>query len=187
MRLVERSSHAAFMHTATTTDPTDRSAATTRPTDPTQSAHGATATDVAVIDVDRSGVDPKIAVVQRLYGAFAAGEVEVILAHLTDDVDWVAVPGSAAAPWFGTYRGKADVPRFFGAIGASVEVTEFAPLAFTASDSDVIVAIQWGYRARSTGRQVSMLMYHWWRFEGELVAFVRTAEDTQLAAEAFAA
>jgi ketosteroid isomerase-like protein len=121
-----------------------------------------------------------------MYEAFGRGDVDAVLQPLADDVDWVAVPGSDAAPWFGTYRGKAEVPRFFGAIVGSVDVTEFTPLSITSNETDVIVAIQWGYRVQATGKTASMVMYHWWRFDDGRVVSVRTAEDTQQAVEAFA-
>ena len=129
--------------------------------------------------------DTKLDVVNAMYLAFGRGDVDTILASLTDDVDWAAAPGSSAAPWFGEYHGKSDVPRFFRAIGTSVEVTEFTPLSFTVNDTDVIVAIRWSYRVRATNRTASMIMYHWWRFAGGKIAMVRTLEDTQQAADAF--
>lgn len=131
--------------------------------------------------------DSKIDTLNSMYAAFASGDVDAVLTPLADDVDWAAAPGSNAAPWFGEYHGKADVPRFFAAIGSTVDVTEFTPLSFTTSDTDVIVAIRWAYRVRATNRSAAMIMYHWWQFADDKIIMVRTLEDTQQAAAAFTA
>ncbi len=129
--------------------------------------------------------DPKVDVLNAIYAAFGSGDIDAILAPLADDVDWAAAPGSTTAPWFGEYHGKRDVPRFFQAVSTAIDVTEFTPLSFATNDSDVIVAIRWGYRVRATNRTASMIMYHWWRFADGKIAMVRTLEDTQQAAKAF--
>jgi ketosteroid isomerase-like protein len=129
--------------------------------------------------------DPKVDVLNAIYAAFGRGDVDAILAPLADDVDWAAAPGSTAAPWYGEYHGKRDVPRFFQALGTTVDVIEFTPMSFTTNDTDVIVAIRWGYRVRATNRTTSAIMYHWWRFADGKIAMVRTLEDTHQAANAF--
>ena len=58
-------------------------------------------------------MDTKIQTVQDVYAAFGRGDVEAILAVLTDDVDWASEPESSIAPWHGVRRGKAEVPSFF--------------------------------------------------------------------------
>jgi ketosteroid isomerase-like protein len=128
--------------------------------------------------------DPLIAAVQRAYEAFARGDLEAVLVDIDDDVLWEAVPSSDAAPWYGTYRGKGEVPQFFKEIGTNVEVTEFAPVSFTTSDTDVVAVVRWGFRALATGRQVVTEIVHLFRFTGDKVTYVRTWEDTAEAAAA---
>jgi len=130
--------------------------------------------------------DPKIEVVQRLYEAYGKGDIDAVLANLADDVDWAAEAASNSVPWYGTYRGKAEVPHFFKEIGSNVEVTEFTPLSFTSNDTDVIVAVRWAYTVRSTGKHAAMLMQHWWSFRDGRIATFRGSEDTEQSAAAFA-
>ena len=130
--------------------------------------------------------DPRIAAIQLAYEAFGRGDVEAVLTDIADDVVWEAVPSSDAAPWYGVYRGKADVPRFFKEIGTSVEVTEFAPLSFTANETEVVAVVRWGFRALSTGTHVVTDIVHLFRFTDGKVTYVRTWEDTAEAARAFA-
>src|SRR5690348_14542044 len=89
--------------------------------------------------------DPKIAATMPMYEALGRGDIEAIVIALADDVEWVSVSEtpSPAVPWYGSYRGKDDVPRFFKEIVSSVDITEFTPLSYTANDTDAMVAIRW--------------------------------------------
>ena len=131
--------------------------------------------------------DPKIEILHRVYAAFGRGDLDMILAALADDVDWISVSEEPdpVVPWYGRYRGKAEVPRFFKEIGSAVQVTEFTPLSFTANDTDVMVAIRWSFTATATGSSAALHMQHWWRFNDGKVAVVRTCEDTGKTAAAF--
>jgi len=131
--------------------------------------------------------DPNIAALQRVYAAFGRGELDAILVELADDIDWISVSEEAhpVVPWYGRYRGKGDVPRFFKEIGASVHVTDFIPLSFTANETDVMVALKWAFTVTETGKSVAAHMQHWWRFTDGKIGFVRTCEDTERTASAF--
>ena len=74
---------------------------------------------------DSNPSDPKLEAVGRLYAAYGRGDVEAVLAEVADDVDWAAEASSRSVPWYGEFRGKAEVPKFFAAIGSNVDVTVF--------------------------------------------------------------
>jgi ketosteroid isomerase-like protein len=136
-------------------------------------------------DNSTSKTDPKIEAIQRLYDAFGRGDVDAVLADLSDDVDWAAEASSTSVPWYGSHRGKSEVPRFFEEIGSNVEITEFTPLSFTSNDTDVIATVRWAYTVRATGKSAAMYMQHWWRFADGQVVFFRGSEDTEQSAAAF--
>ncbi len=131
--------------------------------------------------------DPKIEVIRSMYEAFGRGDMDAVLVDVADEVEWISVTETPnpTVPWYGSYRGKGDVPRFFKEIGSNVEVTEFAPLSFTSNETDVMVALRWAITVRATGKSASLHMLHWWRFAEGKVVFVRTAEDTEQTAAAF--
>ncbi len=129
--------------------------------------------------------DPKIAAVQRLYAAYAARDVDAVLAELADDVDWAAEAASRSVPWYGHYSGRREVPRFFEAIGSSVEITEFTLVGFTSNETDVVATIHWAYTVRATGKSTAMYMQHWWRFADGVITWFRGSEDTEQSADAF--
>jgi ketosteroid isomerase-like protein len=60
--------------------------------------------------------DPKLDKIHNLYAAYGRGDVPGALADLADDVDWAAEASGDSVPWFGTYRGKEQVPEFFAAM-----------------------------------------------------------------------
>jgi hypothetical protein len=123
--------------------------------------------------------------VGRLYAAYGRGDIEAVLAELADDVDWAAEAASTSVPWYGPFHGKQAVPRFFEAVGSSVDVTEFDIIGMTANDTDVIAAVHWTYTVKATGKSASMHMQHWWRFAENKIVFFRGSEDSEQSARAF--
>jgi ketosteroid isomerase-like protein len=75
------------------------------------------------------------------------------------------------------------VAEFFQSLADTVEVTEFTPLAFTSSDTDVMAVIRFGMTIPATGKSGTMDLHHWWRFDGDKVCLYRGTEDTALTAE----
>jgi uncharacterized protein len=130
--------------------------------------------------------DPKVDAIERLYAAYGRADVDAVLAEVADDVDWAAEAASTSVPWYGSYRGKAEVPRFFKEIGSNVEVTEFTVVSLTSNATDVVATIRWAYTVNATGKSAAMYMQHWWRFADGKVVFFRGSEDTEQSAAAFA-
>jgi len=127
--------------------------------------------------------DPKIKIIEGIYEAFGRGDVDAILAVVTDDVNWASEPDSTIAPWHGIHKGKGELPSFFAEIGKNLDVLEFTQLSYTSNDTDVMVVSRFATRAKSTGKTGAMDLHHWWRFEGDKVAFYRGTEDTALTKE----
>jgi ketosteroid isomerase-like protein len=130
--------------------------------------------------------DPKIEAVQRLYAAYGRGDIDAALAELADDVDWAAEAAGTSVPWWGSFHGKAEVPRFFKEITTNVDVSEFDVVGLTSNDTDVIATIHWTFTVNATGKTASMYMQHWWKFAGGKIVFFRGSEDTAQSAAAFA-
>ena len=89
-----------------------------------------------------------------------AGEMSSVSCTFTEDVDWASEPESKIAPWHGIHHGRAELPHFFAALGEIVEVTGFTPLAFTSSDTDVMVVIRFAMTVRSNGNAGAMDLHH---------------------------
>ena len=129
--------------------------------------------------------DANIEAVQRLYAAYGRGDIDAVVAELADDVDWAAEAAGTSVPWWGNFRGKEEVPRFFKEIAANVEITEFDLVSFASNDTDVVATVHWTYTVHATGKTASMYMQHWFRFTDGKIAFFRGSEDTDQSARAF--
>jgi hypothetical protein len=121
-----------------------------------------------------------ITTVQQVYEAFGTGDIDAILAVVTDDVDWASEPESSVAPWHGIHKGKGEVPKFFEVLAQQVEVTRFEPLAFGANDTDVFSVVRFGMTIPATGKRGEMDLHHWFHFRDGKIARYRGTEDTAL-------
>jgi len=127
--------------------------------------------------------DSNIEIVEGIYEAFGRGDVDAILAVLSEDVNWAAEAETPVAAWHGTYKGKGEVPSFFVGIATTIDVTEFTQISYASNDTDVMVVSRFGFTSKATGKSGAMNLHHWWHFEDGKVAHYRGSEDTALVAE----
>jgi len=121
-----------------------------------------------------------ITTVQNVYAAFGRGDVDTILAVVTDDVDWASEPESTVAPWHGVHKGKGEVSKFFETLGATIAVDRFEPLTFAANDTDVLTVVRFGLTVPATGKRGEMDIHHWFQLRDGKIARYRGTEDTAL-------
>jgi ketosteroid isomerase-like protein len=126
------------------------------------------------------GAAENIQTIKGVYEAFGRGDVEAILAVVTDDVDWATETSSDGAPWYGVRHGKAGVTTFFVDLAKTMEVDEFTPLTFAANDDDVMTIVRYTAHSRETGKSATMQLHHWFRFRDGKIASYRGTEDTAL-------
>jgi ketosteroid isomerase-like protein len=129
--------------------------------------------------------DPKVDAVRDLYAAIFRNDMDGVMAHLAEDVDWAAEAAGNAVPWYGSYLGSAEVPRFFKELMSSIDIEDFTPVSFTSNDTDVVAVIRWAFTVKSTGKRAAMYMQHWWRFAGGKIVFFRGSEDSGQTIAAF--
>jgi ketosteroid isomerase-like protein len=124
------------------------------------------------------GGDANIKTIEGVYDAFTRGDVDAILAVVTDDVDWASETTSTVAPWYGVHHGRDGVGEFFTAFASAMDVEEFTPVAFAANDNDVLTVVRFRVRSKSTGREAAMDLHHVFRFREGKIAYYRGTEDT---------
>jgi ketosteroid isomerase-like protein len=139
---------------------------------------GVTLFDHARLRSRAMSADDNINTVKKIYDAFGRGDVGTILDLVTDDVDWAAESASDVAPWHGPRKGKDGVTSFFEAIGGALEVSEFTPLSYAATDNEVLTLVRFGFKSRTTGKDAAMNLHHYFRFRDGKVEFYRGSEDT---------
>ncbi len=122
--------------------------------------------------------DVNIKVIKDVYDAFGRGDVAAVLDAVADDVDWAAEAAGTGAPWYGVRHGKGEVVKFFEAFGTAMEVEEWTPLAFAASDADVHSVVRIRARSRATGKFLEMNLHHFFTLRDGKIAYYRGTEDT---------
>jgi len=118
--------------------------------------------------------------VTRVYEAFQRGDVAAIVALVADDVDW-RNDGveSRECPWNGNFSGKANLPGFFAAVGAELNISVFDVLTTVASGSHVAVNLRIESTLTKNGRSFNNDVVHFWAFNdrGQIVRY-RHFNDT---------
>ena len=119
-----------------------------------------------------------IKIIQDVYDAFGRGDVAAVLDAVADDVDWAAEAAGSGAPWYGVRHGKGEVTAFFEAFGGAMEVEEWTPLAFAASDADVHSVVRIRARSRATGKSLVENLHHFFTLRDGKIVYYRGTEDT---------
>ncbi len=92
--------------------------------------------------------------ITKLFGVFSCGDVESILAALTDDFDWQGPVSEHAGclAWGGRRRGREQVAEYFREFAATSRWHPMEDAIFTAADHGVVVEGRNCSEARSTRR-----------------------------------
>lgn len=115
--------------------------------------------------------ESNLQIVKNMYAAFQRGDIPYILAQLDDAVEWKEAEVKEI-PFSGAFHGKANVPRFFQGIDASVEVTNFAPASYISEGDQVAAFGNWQGRVKATKSAFSSDWAMHWRFRnGKVVSF----------------
>jgi ketosteroid isomerase-like protein len=106
-----------------------------------------------------------LATVQGIYAAFGRRDVPAILEFLAEDVVWEYGLNSTDVPWLQPRRGRAEVVKFFEALGA-IDFARLEASAFFEAGSTVVVLLQLEATVKATGRQVvEEDEVHIWHFD----------------------
>ena len=122
-------------------------------------------------------------VIERVYEAIAKQDVPALMELLHDDVRWtINVADPSGAPWWGDFRGKREIGKFFGGLTA-VEWTDFSVKELLAEGDLAMALLHAGFRTKA-GKETSFLEVHVWRLRDGKVASLDALEDTAQVKEA---
>ncbi len=125
------------------------------------------------------------AVVRRITGALAAGDLLTVMSLVARDVRWaVNAADREAAPWFGVYEGKRSLPAFFEEL-AKLTFTDFTLKALLAEGDLVMTWLHVAFTGPN-GRGVDMEEVQIWQLADGKVLSVDTLLDTAAVGAAFA-
>lgn len=126
-----------------------------------------------------------VALIQKLYDAFARGDIQTIIDSLTPDVEWVA-EGPSSVAYFGKMRGPEEVrTKFFGGLAQTQEDQKLTPETWVAQGEHVAMFGRYRAKVKGTGKQFDSPLGHLFRIrDGKVSKFVNLG-DTAAVAEAY--
>ena len=126
-----------------------------------------------------------VQVAKDAYEAFKTGDSDSLFGAMTPDIDWESVGRRSDFPSLGSWKGVAEVKKFFGAVGETLEFHAFAPREFHAVGDIVFVFGSYEATVRKTGRRIASEWLHvFWVKNGKVTRF-REFTDTARFAEAW--
>ena len=119
--------------------------------------------------------------VRSIYEAFGRGDVAAILGRLAEDVVWEYDKADAGIPWLVPRRGRAQVAKFFEALG-TVDFQQFLPKTQLESGRIVVSLNDVAFTVKATGkRYVEEDEVHIWHFDadGQVARFCHKTDTLQ--------
>ena len=117
-----------------------------------------------------------IELVKKVYADFLAGDIESILAALSDEIEWIT-PGTF--PTSGTRHGKTEVAKFFDLVKSTWLFSVFEPREYIAAGHNVAVIGTYTVMARATGKTASSMWMMHWKIRRGKIAYFREFADIQ--------
>ena len=124
------------------------------------------------------------ALIQKLYDSFSKGDIQTILASVTEDVDW-GLEGPAAIPFAGKKTGPAQVRGFFEALAGSNRDMKLTIDTFIAQGDRVATMGRFSGTATATGKSFDVPVGHFFLIRNGKVAQFTDYTDTAATLEAY--
>jgi uncharacterized protein len=126
-----------------------------------------------------------IALIKKMYDAFARGDIKTITDNLAEDVEWIA-EGPSTVAYFGKMQGPAEVEsKFFGGLGGTQEDQKLTPEDFVAQGDGVAMFGRYSAKVTATGKRFDAQLAHFFRIRNGKVSKFINVGDTAAVAEAY--
>lgn len=124
-----------------------------------------------------------VALIQKMYDAFAKGDIQTIIDSLTPDVEWTA-EGPSSVSYFGKMTGPEEVrSKFFGALAQTQEDQKLTPETWVAQGDYVVMFGRYRATVKATGKQFDSPLGHLFRVrDGKVSKFVNLGDTAAVAA-----
>lgn len=133
--------------------------------------------------------EQNLTTVQGIYAAFGQGDLQAVLAHISDDCVEFSVmsAGETRVPWHLNGRGKEGAASFFDALLGAVEFRAFEPRDYAAAGDHVYATLSMRMQIRATGELLELAeVVHRFTLRDGMVVRWRASEDTFQTHRAFA-
>jgi uncharacterized protein len=122
--------------------------------------------------------------VRKMYGAFGRGEIQTILEHLTDDIEWV-MEGPLVIPFAGKRNGVAQVRDFFDALGSTQSNQKLTTEQSIAQGDTVVTVGRYSGKVKATGKTMDSAVAHVFTIRDGKVSRFLDFTDTAHVADAY--
>ena len=110
--------------------------------------------------------------VKDMYAAFGRGDIETILNHTTDDVDW-QFEAPAALSWSGIRKGRAETMGFFAGIAAEHDNPVLVIHDYFSTADAVATFGRYDATVKASGKRVSTPVAHYFKFrDGKVCRYI---------------
>jgi uncharacterized protein len=122
------------------------------------------------------------ALVKKLYEAFARGDIQTILDHVTEDVQW-SNPGPSIVPYFGDRTGLGQVREFFDHLVGTQENVNLTINQFIAQGDAVATLGRFMGNVKATGKSFDSPVGHFFTIrEGKVARWIGLGDTANVAA-----
>jgi len=119
-----------------------------------------------------------INLLQRMYAAFGSGDIETLLANMTEDVSWGTETVVTEVPWYRIREGRQGAGDFFATLAREVDFQRFEPTIFAGAGDEVFVHVDYEYRLKKNGKSAATGSVHQFTVRDGKVSKFRAFEDT---------
>jgi ketosteroid isomerase-like protein len=124
-----------------------------------------------------------VALIQKMYAAFAAGQVQSILNNVSPDAEWIN-HGPLTIPYSGSRKGLMQIREFFKAIADSTTGGKVTPKEFLVHGDMVVATGRYTATVRETGAPIDTPIVHLFTIRNGTVTRWEGFSDTAHVAEA---
>jgi ketosteroid isomerase-like protein len=124
------------------------------------------------------------ALIRKVYAAFGRGDLQEILASLTDDIEWT-LEGPSILPYAGKKKGVAEVTEFFNALSGTQSDMKLTTEDLIAQGDKVATLGRYAGTVKATGKKFDSPIAHFFTIrDGKISRFVDVG-DTAAMVEAY--
>ncbi len=121
-----------------------------------------------------------IALIQKMYSAFSAGDIQTILQNVSTAAEWVCY-GPAVVPYSGSFTGR--IADFFQAIAESTTGGRVIPGKFVASGDTVVALGRYLATVRRTSANIDTPVAHIFTVrDGKVTSWIGFSDTAAVAA-----
>jgi len=123
-------------------------------------------------------------IIQQAVESFVRGDLEAVLAAMSEDVDFRPSGPPSLLPWARPRRGPREVAQYLEELLGAAEYESFEPEKFFADEDEVVVVGRARMRMKATGRRFETGWTLRFELAGGKVVRYRDSWDTGTALEA---